>query len=54
MHEIFRTIDSVGDEILHRLLKHHSADVVLVGAALVTSFAAFGFLVIQAITAVAA
>jgi hypothetical protein len=54
MHQIFGTIDGVGDEILHSLLKHRSCDVVLVGAALVASFVALFLLVIQTITAVAA
>ena len=51
MRQIFSTM---GEEIMQDLLRHRKLDVVMVGAALVATFVAFGFLIIQTITHVAA
>jgi ABC-type enterochelin transport system permease subunit len=53
MDRIIGTIRSIGEEIMQDVVLHRKRDVVLVGAAIVATFTAFIFLVVQTITAVA-
>jgi hypothetical protein len=53
MDRIVNTLRSIGEEITQDIVLHRKRDVVLVGAALVATFTAFIFLVVQTVTAVA-